>query len=315
MMVRGQYAQLMAPGLHSIFVGFLDLQQRDVEYEHIFNIEESTSAFEDEVEFAGTGPMVEKDEGEAITYDVLIQGATQRFIHTTYALGIRCSFELFDDDQYGLIKKAPLALARSARFLQEQQAWNVFNNGFTTVNSIDGVSLFNTQHPLLGGVKATNLGPGLTNVIYAGGTFPNRPSPDMDPSITGLQLAINQFERMVDHQGFPSMLKPRHIITRPEDKWIWREILGSPHKPYVETNEVNPMLSEDMDFFVSHYLTTKGWFIVCEKDCHQLKFKWRKKLDQDFADDFDTKSLKETALQRFVTGPVGWYGTWGTLAP
>jgi hypothetical protein len=277
-------------------------------------METSNSAYEDDAEFAGLPPLVEKPEGDVFEYSSLIQGGSQRFLHLTYGLGVRSSFELYDDDEYGLIKQAPKALAQSANFVIEQAAANVFNLGFTTVKSIDGVSLFNTQHPLLGGPGATAIGPGLANVIYAAGTFPNRPSPDMDPSITALQLAINQFERSVNANGLPIALKPKHILCPPEQKWIWREILGSPHKPYVADNEINAILGEDLNYFVMHYLTSqKSWFLVTDKESHQLKFYWRKKLDQDFSDDFDTKSLKETAHMRFSCGPTSYMGTWGSL--
>src|SRR5579864_1746304 len=115
-MVRGQFAQLMAPGLHEKFVNWIDLHQRSEEYTHIFNVETSTQAFEDEVEFAGLGPMPTKDEGTSIIYQDAIQGGTKRYTHVTYALGVRTSWELFEDDQYGLIMQVPKALARSAHF-------------------------------------------------------------------------------------------------------------------------------------------------------------------------------------------------------
>jgi phage major head subunit gpT-like protein len=211
-MVRGQFAQLMAPGLHDTFVHWLDLLQREEEFSQIFNMETSDKAFEDEVEFSGLGAMPEKPEGESITYQDAIQGGSKRYTHSTYGLGVRTSWELYEDDQYNLIMQVPKALARAAQFTKEQQAWNVFNLGFTTVTTTDGVSLFNNQHPLLGGVAATNIGPGLTNVIGAAGTYPNRPATDLDFSITALQLAINQNERLIDSQGIPVMMKQSKVV-------------------------------------------------------------------------------------------------------
>ena len=81
-------------------------------------------------------------------------------------------------------------LARSAAFTQEMIAWYTFNNGFTSnVTTVDGNPLFYDEHPLLGGTPATNLAPGAANVIYAPGTWPNRPSVDIDFSVAGLQLS------------------------------------------------------------------------------------------------------------------------------
>jgi len=311
----------MAPGLHGTFVHWLQLKQRDEEYSHVFNIETSTKAFEDEVEFSGLGPMPEKPEGESVSYQDAIQGGTKRYQHYTYSLGVRSSWELYEDDQYGLIMQVPKALARSAHFTIEQQAWNVFNLGFaapTTVNAtiIDGVSLFNNQHPLLGGASATNIAPGLTNIISAAGTYPNRPAVDVDLSITALQLCVNQFERLVDSQGMPIQLKPRTLVIPPPLKWIAREILGSSHKPYTADNEINSILNEDLKYFVGHYLTSdSAWFMLCDKSEHSLKFFWRKQLDERFSDDFDTYSIKQVSGMRFSVGATSWIGTWGSNGP
>ena len=321
-MVRGQFAQLMAPGLHHQFVHWLDLLQRDEEYSHIFNIENSSSAYEDEVEFSGLGPMPEKPEGTSIVYQDAIQGGTQRYLHYTYALGVRSSFELYEDDQYNLIKQVPKALARSAHFTKEVVHFSVFNLGFSnagvagTVNTTDGVGLFNAQHPLLGGVQATTIGPGLANVIGAAGTYPNRPATDVDLSVTAIQLAINQFERLIDSQGLPVVLHPLYLLIPPELKWIAREILGSPHKPYKNDNEINALIKEDLSYFVSHYLTSQSaWFLLCQKDMTQLKSFNRKALDEDYADDFDTRSIKQISFMRFSAGATSWMGTWGSNGP
>jgi len=316
MMVRGEFSQLMAPGLYDTFLHWVDLLQRDEEYSHLFHVETSKMAYEDEVEFAGLPPMVEKPEGESIVYSDAIQGGAKRFLHLTFGLGIRASFELFEDDQYGVINQIPKALARSAQFVKEQQAANVFNLGFTTVTTTDGLSLFNTAHPLLGGAAATSVAPGVSNIIASAGTYPNRPLTDVDLSFTAIQLMVNHFERLPDSQGLPVSIKPRTVVIPPELKWIAREILGSPHKPYTSDNEINAILAEDLNYFVSHYLTSQSaWFVLSDKMSHRLKFFVRHELDEDFADDFDTRTIKQVAFMRFSVGATVWEGTWGSNGP
>ena len=315
-MVRGQFAQLMAPGLHDEFLHWTDLLQRDEEYSHLFHIETSKMAYEDEVEFAGLPPMVEKPEGESVVYADAIQGGTKRYLHFTYALGVRCSFELYEDDQYNVINQVPKALARSAQFIKEQQAANIFNLGFSTVITTDGLSLFNNAHPLLGGPAATSVAPGLTNIISSVGTYPNRPATDVDLSFTAIQLMVNFFERMPDSQGLPVVIKPRLVVIPPELKWIAREILGSPHKPYTSDNEINSILKEDLSYFVSHYLTSQSaWFVLADPMSHRLKFFMRHELDEDFSDDFDTRSVKQLSFMRFSVGATVWEGTFGSNGP
>ena len=315
-MVRGMFAQLLASGVHHNLVQFLDYQMREQEYTRWMNVEMSEQAFEDEVEYAGVGVMPEKPEGSAIIYDDLIQGGTKRYLHLSYGLGSRASWELIEDDKYGVIKQAPKAHSRSALFIREQVAANVFNLGFSSVTTTDGLSLFNTAHPLLGGANATNVGPGVASVITATGTYPNRPTPDVDLSFTAIQTMITQFERLIDAQGIPIRFKPRWVLIPPELKFIAREILGSAGRPYTADNELNSLLGEDLQFQICHYFTSaSAWFVATDKESHQVKFFDRHPIDTDYDDDFDTRSTKMLSFQRFSAGATSWPGVWGSNGP
>jgi len=69
-------------------------------------------------------------------------------------------------------------------------------------------------------------------------------------------------------------------------------------------------------YFVSHYLTSQSaWFLFANKEETWLKFFDRKALDEDFSDDFDTRSLKQVSFMRFSTGATIWIGTWGSNGP
>jgi phage major head subunit gpT-like protein len=315
-MIRAMYAQVLAPGIDHNFVEFLDLKHRDRQYDKIFNIDNTTRAFEDEVQFAGTGPAPELTEGENVAYYDLIQGGTKRYVPLKYAMGARTSYELIQDDLYGIIKQAPKALAHSISFTEEMVPWNIFNNGFSTVVTTDGVSLFNNAHPLLGGVNATNTGPGLANVISTAGTYPNRPLVDLDISFTAIQLMTNHFNRMTDSMGLPVHMRPTMLVIPPELIFTCRELLGSPGKPYTADNEINALTGEELRFVVSSYLTSAtAWFAVTEKEHHQLKFKWRKQVDTDYDDDFDTQAVKMLTYMRIAAGATHWIGTWGSNGP
>lgn len=316
MMVRGMFAQLMATGVHHNFVEWLDTMQREEAFSKVFNVEDSKQQFEDEVQYAGVGPMPEKQEGSQIYYQDATQGGSLRYIHLTYGLGCRASWELIEDDQYKVINQIPKALSRSAAFTKEMVPWNVFNNGFTTLKTTDGVSLFNNQHPLLGGTVATSYATLPTAVVGAQGTYPNQPATDVDLSITGLQLMSNQFERLPDSMGIPIAIKPRMIIAPPELKFILRELLGSAGKPGTADNDINSLLGEELTYTCVPWLSSQSaWFVVADKMNHQLKFFWRHKPDSDYDDDFDTRSVKMISFMRFSAGATHWLGTWGTNAP
>lgn len=315
--VRGAFQQLMTPGLRKIYDDATQYEQVEKQYPMLFNVETSSSEYEQDLEMALLGPLQEKPENTPTAYNDMVQGASKRVIHLTYSLGVRTSRELWDDDKYGLIKTGPRALARSTRFTEEVIAWGIINNGFSAnVTTFDGNPLFFNQHALIGGGAATNIGPGLANVISASGTYPNRPVTDIDLSIAGLQLATNHANRMVDNQGLPINVKFKYLLIPPELVFIAREILGSPGKPYTSDNEINSLLAEGYQFLVGRYLTSSAaWFLFTEKKNHALTVFMREAPNTDFDDDFDTDAVKQKTRMRISAFCPRWQGTWGTNAP
>jgi hypothetical protein len=316
--VRAKFPQLMQEGLKKIYFDSLEYQLKASDYPKVFNEETSDNEYEQELEMAGISALQEKPEDASTAYTEMKQGGSKRYIHLTYSLGIRTSKELYDDDKYGLTgRKGPQLLARSAAFTQEMIAWNVFNQGFTSaVTTVDGNPLFYNQHALLGGAGATQIAPGVAGVISAAGTYPNRPSTDVDFSIAGLQLATNHAARMIDNMGFPIRLKWTYLVTPPELRFLVREILGSAGKPYTADNTVNSILPEDYKNIEVPWLNSpSAWFLVTEKQDHSLRVYHREKPTTDFDDDFDTDAIKQKTRLRMSAGATRWQGTWGTQGP
>ena len=316
--VRAKFAQLMQPGLKKIYFDCLDSQLKSSDYPKVFHEVDSDSEYEQELEMAGISVLLEKPENASTSYTEMKQGASKRVEPLTYSLGIRTSKELYDDDKYGLVgKKGPTLLARSAAFTKEMIAWNVFNQGFTSsVTTFDGNPLFYNAHALLGGAQATAIGPGLAGVISAPGTYPNRPSVDVDFSVAGLQLATNHAARMVDNMGFPIRLRWQHLITPPELRFLVREILGSPGKPYTGDNTINSLLPEDYKNLEVPWLNSpSAWFLVAEKADHALQVVNREAPTTDFDDDFDTDAIKQKTRMRVAAWCPRWQGVWGTQGP
>lgn len=315
--VRGQFAQLMAPGLKKIYDDATVYEQTQKMYPSLFNVETSDSEFEQDLEMAALPPLQEKPENSSTAYNDMIQGGSKRAIHLTYSLGVRTSRELWDDDKYGLIKMGPRALSRSTRFTQEVIAWNILNQGFSSnITTFDGNPLFYNQHALLGGISATEVAPGSSNVISAAGTYPNRPAVDIDLSVAGLQLATNYANRMIDNQGMLINQKFKFLVIPPELIFIAREILGSPAAPYTSDNQINSILAEDYTFMSVPYLSSGGaWFLFTDKKYHSLTVFDREKPSTDFDDDFDTDAIKQKTRMRMSAFCPRWQGTFGTNAP
>ena len=316
--VRAKFPQLMQPGLRKVYFDSLDNALKASDYPKVFHEGDSDSEYEQDLEMAGLSVLIEKPEDASTYYTEMIQGASKRVEPLTYSLGVRTSKELYDDDKYGLVgKKAPTLLARSAAFTKEMIAWNVFNQGFTSaVTTFDGNPLFYNQHTLLGGAQATQIAPGVAGVISAPGTYPNRPAVDVDFSVAGLQLATNHASRMIDNMGFPIRLRWVNLITPPELRFLVREILGSPGKPYTGDNTINSLLPEDYKNIEVPWLNSpSAWFLVADKQDHALEVINREAPSTDFDDDFDTDAIKQKTRMRVAAWCPRWQGVWGTQGP
>lgn len=292
------FSNLLAPELSNVF--FNKYKQWADEYSAVFNVESSTRAYEEDVEVAGLGQLVSKAEGTAITYDDPYQSGRKRYTHATFGLGFRVTDELYNDDLYGIIKKMPQDLARSAHQTIEVQGANVINNAFNTTlqTGLDGSALISTTH---------------ANVKGSGGPYSNRLSTDADLSVTSLQSAIILMETTTDDRDLNLQIKPKILLITPSQKWIARELLRSEYKPHTADNEINALKEEDLSYTVNHYLTdTNAWFLLADKADHYLKFYWRQKLKFDNDDDFDTGDAKFKATMRLSVGFTNWRGIVGT---
>jgi hypothetical protein len=315
-MSRANFPPLLAPGLRHIFVQFFDLKQRSAQYMHYLNEMDSEDAYEIDYELSGTGPMPEMPEGTRPLSDGILQGGTKKYVHLQYGLLSQVTRQLIADDKYGIIREMPKAHARGALFTREAVGASLLNLGGSTVLTNTGVSLFNTAQPLIGGTEATGFAPGISNIISATGTYPNRPTPDSDFSFTAVQQAINIFTRMPDGRGIPVHVQPRHVAHPPELRWIIREVLGSPGKPGTNDNELNSLLADKLEGLELNYLTSQSaWFMLADKEGHQLKYYEREALAAQTDDDFQTQVLLFLSTQRFSAGATTWYGTYGSYGP
>ncbi len=293
---RSNLADEVSSGLRAIL--FEKYNQYPDEYKQIFNVYESKKSEEKDSALSGFGLMPVKGEGEPIVYDDPLQGYRVTYTHITYGLGFRVTAEMYEDDEYGKIKKMPIALARSAKHTVEQTAANIFNYGFVSTYNVggDGKPLFALDHPLTGG-----------------GTYANRPEIPADLTVSSLQQAILSMEETVDDRGLLLAIKPKLLVVPPALKWTARELIGSKLKPYTSDNELNAFLDEDLTYFVWHYLTDDdAWFLLADKDDHELNFFWRKKLQTESDVDFDTGDLKFKAVMRFSVKWSDWRGTYGS---
>jgi hypothetical protein len=290
---RGAFAQLLAPGLRQVI--FDDLAAHPEEYSQVFNIYPSEKAYEEEQLVAGLGSVPVKPEGESISYDEPIQGGSIRYTHQSYGLGFQVTREMWDDDKYGIMRQVSSDFAGGIRQTLEATYANVLNNSFTSTTTIDGETLCNTTHPLLGG-----------------STYSNRSATDIALSVSGLQELLLLFEKMVNERGLLKRMVPMRLLIPTDLQFKAGEILFSSYKPYTGNNEVNVMQGR-LDPIVNHYLTSStAWWILSSNQDHTLQGFWRVRPQFDSQDDFETKGAKYSTYFRFSAGVTNWHGVAGS---
>jgi phage major head subunit gpT-like protein len=297
----GQISQLLAPGLRKIF--FQHLKERPTRYSKIFNMNTSSRAYEEDLEFVGLGTMPQKPEGNSIQYQDPTQGAKKRYTHISFGLGFRVTVEAYEDDLYGPMKRMTRELAKAGRNVREVRSFNVLNNAFTTEF---GFPKFGANEPLIS----------TAHTLIGGGTQANRAAVDADLGVASLEAAILLFDNLVEEEAsIPIVIKPKHLIIPSALKQVAREILGSEFRPYTANNEVNAIIQNDsITDMVVHYLAdSDSWFLLADKDEHDLNFFERAAIRFQNGDDFDTGDAKFKAFQRFSVGAGEWRGIFGSL--
>lgn len=294
---RGGFAALLEPDLRRVYLE--TWKERPREYSLVLNVETMPWNPVTDLQMAALGTMPEKTEGDQFTLDEPLVGGTKQYEATPYGLGFEVTYEMWRDDQYGIMREMSAELKRAGRYREEVNAWSPFNSAFDTavVGFTAGESLCSTAHARIDGGPTQN----------------NRPSPDIGFSVTALQNAVLDFEDLVNERGLPMHMAPTMVILAPYNKWRGREILGSAAKPYSSNNEINALIEEELQALICHHLTTQThWFLTAAKGVHDVWFQWRDAPIFDSFDDPRTKNAVFTAYQRHAHGFAAWQGVYGS---
>ena len=160
---RAQLLKELLPGLNALFG--LEYATYGEQHKEIYETESSERSFEEETKLSGFSAAPVKNEGSAIAYDNAQEVFTARYTHETIALGFSLTEEAIEDNLYdSLATRYTKALARAMAYTKQTKAAAVLNNGFNSAfPGGDGVSLFNTAHPLVSG--GTNRAPAAHTAI------------------------------------------------------------------------------------------------------------------------------------------------------
>jgi hypothetical protein len=273
------------------------------EHKELYETETSERSFEEETKLSGFSAAPVKNEGSAIAYDNAQEAWTARYNHETIALGFSLTEEAIEDNLYdSLSARYTKSLARAMAYTKQVKAAAVLNNGFSSsYPGGDGVSLFNTAHPLI-----------------SGGVNSNTPSTQADLNETSLEAAVIQIAAWTDERGLLIAAKPKKLIVPPALMFTAKRLLDTELRVATADNDINALKQMGAipeGYTVNHFLTdTNGWFLTTDVP-NGLKHFVRTPLQNSMDGDFDTGNVRYKARERYSFGwsdPLGMFGSSGS---
>jgi hypothetical protein len=297
---RAQLLKELLPGLNALFG--LEYATYGEQHREIYETESSERSFEEETKLSGFSAAPVKNEGSAIAYDNAQEVFTARYTHETIALGFSLTEEAIEDNLYdSLATRYTKALARAMAYTKQTKAAAVLNNGFNSAfPGGDGVSLFNTAHPLV-----------------SGGTNSNTPATPADLNETSLEAAVIQIAAWTDERGLLIAAKPVKLVVPPSLQFVATRILETELRTATADNDINALRNNRSipgGYTVNNYLTdTDAWFLTTDVP-NGLKHFVRTPMSQSMDGDFDTGNVRYKARERYSFGwsdPLGMFGSPG----
>lgn len=174
----------------------------------------------------------------------------------TLAQGISISKQLFDDNMHGVWAADVQDFAIQAKNTQDANAFGLFRLGFTTALTADGVSIFNSSHPLIGGGTQSNTASGAGSAL----------------SPTSLNTALVNLSEQKNQAGVIMGNTPAVLLVPPA---LWkhaREITDSALIADVANNNINVYRSAlGITVYMSNWLgsvaggSDTAWFLLAKR--------------------------------------------------
>jgi len=296
---RAQLLKELLPGLNALFG--LEYDNYENEHSEIYETENSDRSFEEEVKLSGFAAAPVKAEGSSLSYDNAQEHYTARYNHETVAMGFSITEEAMEDNLYdSLSARYTKALARAMAYTKQTKAAALLNTGFTSFSSGDGVSLFNTAHPTVGG-----------------GTNANRLAVNADLNETSLEQAVIDIAAFTDERGLLIAARPRKLIVPPALMFVATRLLQTELRTGTADNDTNALRSNGSipeGYRVNHYLTDTDAFFITTDIPNGMKHFERTTMSTSMDGDFDTGNVRYKARERYsfgVSDPLGIFGSPG----
>lgn len=246
---RGTFNELYDNVDKAVFTILFDSQKElPNKWRKVYNVKTSDRKFERVMSVTGIGDIPEKGEGAPYTTSVIRPGWTKDFIHTEFGAMFEVTETALEDDQYDQLSQNGRWFMFASRVVEEKRAALLFNNGFTTELSPDGVSIFNSAHNL-----------------KAGGTARNVLAAAADLSATSLEQALIDLQTETKVEAGQVVMSATSLIlfVPPALEFVAHRLVNSLLRPGVADNDVNALKERNWTVVVNPYLTDPdAWFVM-----------------------------------------------------
>ena len=296
---RAQLLKELLPGLNALFG--LEYKKYENEHEAVYETETSERSFEEELKLSGFGAATVKGEGSALRYDNAQEAWSARYNHETIAMGFSITEEAMEDNLYdSLSSRYTKALARSMAYTKQVKSAYPLNNGFSGGAFVggDGVTLFNTAHPLV-----------------SGGTNSNTQSTAADLNETSLEAAVIQIAGFKDERGLLIAARPRKLIVPPSLMFVATRLLETELRTATADNDINAIKTNGTipeGYSVNHYLTDVDSYYLITDIPNGMKHFVRTPMSTSMDGDFDSGNVRYKARERYSFGVSDPLGIWGS---
>lgn len=301
MQTRGTFTELHDNVDRSIFtmLGKEWKEQKPI-WRRVYDIKTSDKRSEIVMNVTGVGDIPEKPEGATYVSDVIKAGWPKEFLATEFGMMFEVTQTALEDDRHDILADHAKWFMFSARVVQEKRGAIPFNNGFTSEQSPDGVSVFNSAHNLKGG-----------------GTARNVLSTAADLSWTSLQQALVDWQRETKFEAGQFMQPVEDLIlyVPPELEFTAEKIVKSTLQPGVADNDLNTIRTlRNITVIKNVYLTDPdAWFLLAGNKSHGFRSYTRKPMSMEPAmTDPRTRNRLYPIRFRQSWGVRHWQGAFGT---
>lgn len=292
----GNHPKLLWPGIHTVWGR--SYAEHAKQYPNLFSMEDSTQAYDEDVEVTGFGLAPKKAQGTSAVFDSETQQLATRYTNVAYSLGYIVTHEEMQDNLYTAVSgPRATALAFSMNQTKENVGANIYNRAFSAgYTGADGVALISASHPTASGLQS--------NILPVGATLSEQSIEDMCIQIMNAENA----------RGLNISLRPKSLIVATANYFEACRILKSLLQNDTDNNATNALRDKGTipEVHVNNYLTdADAWFIRTTAP-RGMVGKQREAVSFTQDNDFGTKNALSLCYERYNFNWTDFRGLYGS---